>query len=179
MTRFRSSKPVDTDLVEDLFAGVFGQSEGEREGKLVGRLARALLTATDRRDLYAFVAEDHGQIIGAICFSRLTFPSDPEVFILSPVAIHGNHQGQGVGQALINHGLGELREAGVEYVTTYGDPAFYTRVGFRPIGQDAIAPPHPLTRPEGWLGQSLAESRIDTIPGNCRCVAALDDPSYW
>ena len=179
MTRFRTSKPSDSDIVEDLFADVFARSEGEQEGKLVGRLARALLTGTDRRDLYAFVAEDQGRIIGAICFSRLTFPSDLEVFILSPVAIHGDRQGQGVGQALINHGLDALRKAGVEYVTTYGDPAFYARVGFRPIGPDAIAPPHPLTRPEGWLGQSLAENAIDKIPGNCRCVAALDDPSYW
>ncbi|MCG5517084.1 MULTISPECIES: hypothetical protein [unclassified Ectothiorhodospira] len=40
-------------------------------------------------------------------------------------------------------------------VLTYGDPNYYSRIGFKPI-TEALAPaPFTLKQPEGWLGQSL------------------------
>lgn len=85
----------------------------------------------------------------------------------------------GIGQGLINHDLRELKRRGVEIVTTYGDPSFYSKVGFRPLSQGVIRAPHELTQPEGWLGQSLAGDSINTVLGRCSCVDALDDPAYW
>jgi predicted N-acetyltransferase YhbS len=85
----------------------------------------------------------------------------------------------GIGQALIAHGLQEMEERGVEVVTTYGDPAFYSKVGFHPLSQDVIEAPYELSQPEGWLGQSLSQDAIEPIPGHCSCVKALDDPAYW
>ncbi|MEM1368308.1 MAG: GNAT family N-acetyltransferase, partial [Cyanobacteria bacterium P01_H01_bin.15] len=98
---------------------------------------------------------------------------------LSPVAVCTDCQGQGIGQSLIKCGLQELKKNGVKFVTTYGDPAFYSKVGFEQISQLAIASPHPLSQPQGWLGQSLAAEPIRNIPGRCTCVKALDNPEYW
>lgn len=175
----RAFKPGDIRAVEDLFVSAFSQSEGEEEGALIGTLVREMAAATDSQDLYGFVAVDGEQIVGAIFFSRLSFDAGLEVFLLAPVAVRSDHQGRGIGQALITHGLHEMRRMGMSYVTTYGDPSFYAKVGFQPISQDDIAPPLELSQPEGWLGQSLTDDPIDAIPGDCRCVKALDDPAYW
>jgi predicted N-acetyltransferase YhbS len=180
MMEFRPHKPSDASAIEGLFISVFTRSEGEKEGVLIGKLVKDLIASTDSQDLYGFVAVDREQIIGAIFFSRLTFKQrDIDVFILAPVAVHSDHQGKGIGKALITHGLGEMKESGVIFVITYGDPAFYSKVGFRPLSQDVVAAPLELSQPEGWLGQSLTDGPIEAIPGPCSCVQALDNPAYW
>jgi len=176
---FRAYKPSDSPAIEGLFVSVFSKSEGEQEGALIGNLVKEMIASTDSRDLHGFVAVDGKQIVGAIFFSRLTFEKDIDVFILAPVAVHSDHQGMGIGQALITHGLQEMQKKGVNFVTTYGDPSFYSKVGFHPISQDVIAPPLELSQPEGWLGQPLTDEPIERIPGNCTCVRALDNPAYW
>ncbi len=176
---FRSYRQSDSSAIESLFVSVFTQSEGESEGGLIGNLARDLMTGTDRRDLFGFVAVQREKIVGAIFFSRLTFETDIDVFILSPVAVHSDHQGMGIGRTLIAHGLKELKHRGVRVVTTYGDPGFYAKVGFHPLSQDMIKAPLALSQPGGWLGQSLTSDPIMAIPGRCSCVKALDNPVYW
>ena len=176
---YRAHKSSDSLVIETLFIAVFANSEGEQEGALIGKLVKELIASTDNRDLYGFVAVSEEQMVGTIFFSRLTFEKDIDVFILSPVAVHTDHQGMGIGQALITHGLHEIKKKGIVFVTTYGDPAFYSKVGFHQLSQDMIEAPLELSQPEGWLGQSLSDDSIETIPGHCSCVKALDNPVYW
>ena len=176
---FRLYKPSDSSAIEDLFVSVFTESEGEQEGALLGNLVKELIASTESRDLYGFVAVDMEQIVGAVFFSRLTFERDIDVFILSPVAVHADHQGKGIGKALIRHSLQEMKKTGVRLVTTYGDPTFYSKVGFHPLSPDTVQPPLELSLPQGWLGQSLTDDPIEAIPGRCTCVKALDNPVYW
>lgn len=176
---FRPIEPGDSTAVEELFISVFSASEGEQEGALVGRLAKELIACADRQDIYGFVAVDRKQIVGAIFFSRLTFDSPHDAFLLAPVAVHRDHQGVGIGKALIAHGLREMAHQGVSFVATYGDPAFYSKAGFHPISKDVIRPPYELSQPEGWLGQSLTDDSPETVFGRCSCVKALDNPVYW
>jgi predicted N-acetyltransferase YhbS len=166
--------------VIDLFAATFTASEGAEEGALIGDLVRNLLSGTPRQDLYVFNAQDHGEIIGGAVFSRLTYSDDPRsVFILSPMAVATDRHGQGIGQALLKHALDVLRDDGVDVAITYGDPAFYGKVGFLPIDEEAAAAPLPLSFPEGWIGQSLTDKPFHALKGKCACVAALDDPAIW
>ena len=53
--------------------------------------------------------------------------------MMAPVAVATAHQGKGIGQRLISHGLDALRREGVDIAVTYGDPAFHGRVGFKPV----------------------------------------------
>ncbi|CAD7778098.1 MAG: hypothetical protein KIIPBIDF_00975 [Candidatus Methanoperedenaceae archaeon GB50] len=46
--------------------------------------------------------------------------------MLAPVAVSTEHQRKGIGQALINYGLDELKKRSVSIVVTYGDPSFYS-----------------------------------------------------
>ena len=171
--------PSDTEEIKQLFTKVFSDSEGQSEGLVIGNLAYELMTGTDIQDLYGFVAIENEKIIGSIFFTRLTFESEVNAFILSPVAIHTNYQGKGFGQKLINFGLHHLKENGVELVFTYGDPKFYSKVGFSFITEKLIKAPFALTYPEGWLGQSLISDEIESITGDSYCVEALRKAECW
>lgn len=173
-------KSGDTDVLAALFADTFAASEGAEEGARIGALARAMLADTPATDLRVFTAEDRGTLAGAILFSRLACDGDARsVFVLAPVAVATDRQGEGIGQRLIANGLEALRAEGVDIAVTYGDPAFYGRVGFAPITTADIPAPYALQFPEGWLGQSLSGVRLGPVTGPCRCVAALADPVFW
>lgn len=168
------------DEIAALFTSAFTDSEGEAEGRLIGNLARNLLSDTPKDDLFVFLAVQDGEVVGAIAFTRLRYPQDERtVFLLAPVAVATGHQGKGVGQNLIRHGLEVLTAGGVDVAITYGDINFYARVGFAPIGEDIAKAPLPLQYPEGWLGQSLTSRTLEPVKGPSTCVHAFDNPEYW
>ncbi|WP_420860289.1 GNAT family N-acetyltransferase [Symmachiella dynata] len=177
--KLRHHTKNDSRAIVQLFESVFANSEGESEGTLIGRLANDLFEKTDECDLLNFVAEIDGQIIGSIFFSRLRFVDCIQAFLLAPVAVHSDHQRKGVGQALIRHGLNALRDEGASVALTYGDPEFYSKVGFRAISHETVMAPFELSQPEGWLGQSLVGNSIETLSGECTCVEAFREPAYW
>ena len=173
---FKSSK---SEEIKKLFTKVFSDSEGQAEGELIGNLTYDIMTATDAQDLYGFVATENEQIIGSIFFTRLTFQSGVNAFLLSPVAIHTSYQGKGIGQKLINFGINHLKENRVSIVFTYGDPNFYSKVGFKLITEKTAKAPLKLTYPEGWLAQSLVSDEVEPIAGNSYCVEAFNKPEIW
>jgi len=91
-----------------LFRAVFSASAVESEGHLLGHLVTEMLATTAKSDLLGFVASAEGGVIGAIFFSRFILATDKVAFLLSPVAVATDSQGQGVGQQLINFGLNLL-----------------------------------------------------------------------
>jgi putative acetyltransferase len=168
------------DAISALYREAFTASEGPEEGALIGALAHRLLTGTPARDIHAFAARVEGELVGAIVFSRMSYAGDARlVFVLAPVAVATDRQGQGVGSALIGHGLDALRARGVDVALTYGDPAYYGRMGFRPITTEIAAAPYPLQFPHGWLGQALDGGPLRPLVGEVACVPALADPAFW
>jgi putative acetyltransferase len=165
--------------IKQLFIKTFADSEGQPEGKRIGRLVTSLMDSVDTNDLYCFIATENEQIIGSIFFTRMKFESGINAFILSPVATHTDHQGKGVGQKLINFGLNTLKENGVELAITYGDPDFYSKVGFSVITDQFVPAPQKLNQPEGWQAQSLVGDEIEPIAGKSYCVEALNKPELW
>jgi predicted N-acetyltransferase YhbS len=172
-------RPDDADEIERLFLRTFSDSEGLSEGALVGGLARALMLGTAESDLYGFVASDKGQIVGCILLSRMRFERPVNAFILAPVAIRVDHQRHGLGQKLITFGLNVLKRDRVELVLTYGDPRFYSKVGFRAVTEALVPAPFRLSQPEGWMAQSLVGDEIEPIVGQSYCVDALNRAEYW
>lgn len=165
--------------VQALFVRTFADAEGPAEGEQVGGLVRHLIADTDPRDFLGFVAMEKGRVVAGIFFSRMTFDAPVEAFLLSPVAVQPDHQGRGIGQRLIRFGLDRLKEKCVTQVFTYGDPAFYSRIGFTPVSEEAVSPPFRLSQPEGWLGQALEGHEMTALAGVPRCVTAFDNPAYW
>jgi len=170
---------MQSQPVIGLFTHVFTNSEGEDEGKLIGSLVSNLITTTDARDLIGFVAFSEETIVGSIFFSRLLLPNQQVAFILSPVAIATLEQSKGLGQKLITFGIEHLRSLGVDLLFTYGDPNFYSKVGFQKISENTVKAPLKLSYPEGWLAQSLSGDSIEPMNGSSLCVGALNDQQYW
>ncbi len=162
-----------------LFTSTFSTSEGEEEGKIIGNLASELSSSTDNKEIICIGAYKNESIIGVIFFTRLRFTESISIYMLAPVAVSTQHQGRGVGQALINYGLKELKKRSVSMVITYGDPAFYSKVGFQSLSEQVIQAPLKLSMPEGWLGQSLTDKPIPTINERPICVDAFNDPTLW
>lgn len=163
-----------------LFEATFTASEGAEEGALIGALVTRLIAETPPADLRVFTAWDGGALVGGILFTRLRYAGDARVvFLLSPVAVATAHQGKGIGQRLIAHGLEALRQEGVEIAVTYGDPAFYGRVGFCPVSEAELPAPQPLSHPQGWIAQSLNGARLAPLSGPAQCVPAFNTPALW
>ena len=169
----------DAPKIEQLFTKVFSDSEGSAEGLIIGELVHELLKTTDAQNIYGFVATENNLILGSIIFTKLIFESGINAFILSPVAVLTNQQGKGIGQKLIKYGIQHLAKQGVKLVFTYGDPNYYSKVGFRAITEEIVKAPLKLSQPEGWLCQSLVGDAIKPITGNSYCVEALNKPEYW
>ena len=182
--KFRQYDSSEIETITQLFTQTFTDSEGENEGKTVGKLANDLLTTTDPTELLCFVAEDDSiesdsKVVGAIIFTPLAFDDETKAYLLSPVAVSTLVQKRGIGQQLINFGLQTLKEQGVELAVTYGDPSYYSRVGFEQITVEQIPAPFNLSYPHGWIAQSLIGGEIRVASEQSSCVEALAHAQYW
>lgn len=81
-----------------------------------------------------FVAECSGQIVGNTMYTRANVVCDDgetlPVLSFGPLSVLPQWQGKGVGSALVRHSLKRASELGFPAVLIYGDPAFYSRLGF-------------------------------------------------
>lgn len=59
-----------------------------------------------------------------------------------------------------------MGQQGVELIFTYGDPNYYSKVGFKPASQQVAKAPFESSYPEGWLGLSLTGAAINRLPGS-------------
>ncbi len=177
---FRSGYAARESDICDLFVATFSASEGQDEGAVIGGLVRDLMKTTPDQDLFIWSAYEDEELLGCIFFSRLIFAQDDRTaFILSPVAVKTDRQKMGIGQRLIAHGLDGLRQNRIDFVTTYGDPKYYAKAGFRQITEELAQAPLMLSFPEGWLGQSLLSADERPLRGVSTCVPALNKPELW
>ncbi len=163
----------------NLFVSAFTASEGEEAGGLIGNLVSELSEEIDDEEIIGFGAYSEKSIVGSIFFTRLRFAEAIRIYMLAPAAVSTTHQGRGIGQALINYGLAEMKKRSVAAVITYGDPSFYSKVGFHPLSERIIQAPLALSMPQGWLGQSLSLQSIPIIKDRPTCVKQFNDPAYW
>lgn len=148
--RIRPESPADHAAVRVVNQQAFG---ADAEAILVDALR-------DEGDaLFALVAEAEGEIVGHILFSRLpiAMANGDEVVAaaLAPLAVMPAWQRRGIGSALAREGLVRCRELGLPAVVVLGDPAYYTRFGFRPELARGLASP--------WSGPHLMA--LELTPG--------------
>lgn len=81
----------------------------------------------------AYVIEDDNQIIGHINYSKGYVEYENEkvnATVLGPVAIHKDHQNQGLGSKLIEYTLELAKNKNINYIFVVGDEKYYQRFGF-------------------------------------------------
>lgn len=118
-----SDAPAVSRVITEAFASA-PHASGE-EARIVERLRRAGDLAA------AFVATDGPWIVGHVAFSAVRIGgAQGGWYGLGPVAVAPDRQDEGVGAALIEHGLAHLRAKGAGGCVVLGDPAYYRRFGF-------------------------------------------------
>ncbi|MBA4019867.1 MAG: GNAT family N-acetyltransferase [Pirellula sp.] len=122
----RSEQPGDVDAIHELVASAFPT---DAEARLIDKLREA-----DRLTI-SLVAVLSNRIIGHIGFSPVTVAASQLVrrgLGLAPLAVAEDCRRQGIGTALVQAGIEQCRNAGIDYVVVLGDPFFYGRFGFQP-----------------------------------------------
>ena len=176
---YSTYNPNTKEEINQLFIKTFTDSESKSEGLIIGELTNNYMEHTDPTDFYCFVATDDNNIVASVFFSKLTFKGNIKAYILSPMAVAQAYQGKGIGQKLINFGLNTLKANNVALVVTYGDPNYYSKVGFNAITENSIKAPLKLSYPHGWLAQSFVSDNIKPIDDRPQCVAALNNQDLW
>jgi putative acetyltransferase len=176
---FESIRKERQEELKGLFCSTFTSSEGAQEGERIGTLASRLASEIDDADIICLGALENQSVIGAVFFTRLRFQDDALVYLLSPVAVLTAYQGAGIGKALISFALKSIAAKGAVIAITYGDPAFYGKVGFEPLSENVLKAPMTLSMPIGWLGQSLTGETIEARQDQPSCVEAFRDNAYW
>lgn len=79
----------------------------------------------------SLVALDEDRVIGHIALSKAGVgDSESGWYLLGPLAVLPDLQRRGIGSALVESALAELRLAGAEGCVLVGDPGYYGRFGF-------------------------------------------------
>jgi putative acetyltransferase len=118
----RTEAPGDGDAVRRVHEAAFGR---DAEADLVDAVRAA------RAAVLSLVAVWRGEIVGHALFTPVTVGTGSAVG-LGPLAVHPDHQDQGVGSALVREGLVRLSVLGHGAVVVVGAPAYYRRFGFAP-----------------------------------------------
>lgn len=147
-------------------------------------LVQDILGDPSAQPTLSLIAFEDDRPVGHILFSRarLTEPdSSKSVVILAPLAVVPDAQRQGIGGRLIEGGLAQLSQAGVDLAFVLGYPAYYQRHGFQPAARCGLVAPYPIPEKDAdaWMVQALREGVITTASGRVACCDALDKPQLW
>lgn len=123
----KSEKPSDIAAIFSLIERAFAPMafSDDSEPHIVNRLRYA-----DALTL-SFVAELEREIVGHIAFSPVTIDGQfLDWYGLGPISVAPEHQKNGIGRQLMDHGLSALKGLGANGCVLLGDPKFYHRFGF-------------------------------------------------
>lgn len=170
----------ETDAILQVARTAFGSEQDDEITTLINELLRDP-TAEPRLSL---VAVDDDTIAGHVIFSRVDLQQSPRTAtasILAPLAVHPDHQRQGIGGMLIAEGLKRLRDMRIDLVFVLGHPTYYQKHGFLPAGVRGYNAPYPILpeHAEAWMVQELRPGIIERTQGRISCAQSLNDPKYW
>lgn len=133
-------RPESAADVEQTFAVVEAAFRHRLEAELVNALRRSASPQV------SLVAEADGVVVGHVFFSPIRIDSPlpaPPACQLSPVAVLPDQQRRGIGSELIRAGLTRCVALGWSAVFLVGNPAYYSRFGFRKAGPMGFSYPGP------------------------------------
>ena len=171
----REATASDQSAIRGLYLAAFQASEREE----VAALAQTLLA--DATSHLHLLAEEDQTAIGHVSFSPVYSQSTGDLLgsLLAPLGVIPNHQGRGVGSALVREGLKRLPRLGIRRAFVYGDPDYYGRFGFTAQAALPFTPPFPLSYPEGWLALTLTDEENQPAPTAFKCAPAFQNPDLW
>jgi len=124
----RREEPADIEGIRTVVTNAFKEAphSSGTEAAIVDALRRGSALSV------SLVAEHANEIVGHVAFSPVTIDGNKiDWYGLGPVAVRDDVQRRGIGRALIEAGLDQIRLLGARGCVVLGDPRYYSRFGFR------------------------------------------------
>ena len=143
----RGQRADDYEAIRHVYAEAFRRprfrppQEADVVAPEVG-LFEALWEAGDAIPELSFTALSDGGVVGHVTASRATVAACPVVAV-GPIGVLPDHQGAGIGSALMDALLAAADAADVPLIVLLGAPQYYSRFGFRPAEELGVMPPEP------------------------------------
>lgn len=134
----RSSDPAEVAAIRAVVRRAFGQ---EDEADLLDALRADPAWLPDLALVALLGPSPGGRVVGHVAGTRLDVGGGAAV-ALAPLAVDPDHQRRGVGSALVQAQLAAARGLGERLVVVVGDPAYYSRFGFRPARELGVTGPY-------------------------------------
>lgn len=132
-TPIRVEQPGDAEAIRRLHLSAFGD-----HGRVVNALVDDLRPTIAELGGSSFVAVAGDDVRGHVMVTMSLLDTAGRLLpapVLSPLAVAPEHQGAGLGGALLRHALRSATEADWPFVVLEGDPGYYAGFGFRPAGE--------------------------------------------
>ena len=176
----RKTDTSDRAEIEKIHTAAFGKEKGPE----IADLVMGLFEDKTARPLLSLAAEENNRMVGHILYTHVTISQTGEPVsarILAPLAVLPDTQNKGIGTELINEGLKQLAQSGVELVFVLGHPEYYPRCGFAPAGERGFEAPYsiPEEHAGAWMVKQLNGDFIGRIKGTVQCADVLDRPEHW
>ena len=143
----RKQRADDYEAIRHVYAEAFRRPrfrQPQNPGSLAPEvgLFEALWEAGDAIPEFSFTALTDGGVVGHVTASHATVATDPVVAV-GPIGVLPDHQGTGIGSALMDALLAAADAAEVPLIVLLGAPQYYSRFGFRPAKDLGVIPPEP------------------------------------
>lgn len=133
--------------------------------------ANQLRTGSSYIPELALIAEIDGKLAGHIMLTRTyveTSVGKSEFLLLAPISVLIDYRNMGVGSALIRKSFEIAKSMGYKAVFLCGDPAYYSRFGFKPVSHFRIKPKGDI--PEQYvMACELEPWTLDAVSGVVEC----------
>jgi putative acetyltransferase len=171
----RKQQADDYEAIRHVYAEAFRRPRFRRPQKPgsappeVG-LFEALWRAGDVIPEFSFTARIDGGVVGHVTASRASVDTDPVVAV-GPIGVVPEHQGVGIGSALMDALLAAADAADVPLIVLLGAPQYYSRFGFRPAEELGVIPPQPGWG-DGFQARPLS-AYTESVAGRFRYASAF------
>lgn len=167
----RAEGSGDFDEIDHVVAQAFGSP---REAQLV----RNIRASREYIPELAIVAVVDGEIVGHVMVSHCALEGGTdryEIATLSPVSVRPDHQGAGIGSAIIREVIARADARREPLLVLEGSPLYYPRFGFRPAAEFGVAIHLPdWAPPDAAMALPLGAYRSE-LRGNVVYSPAFDD----
>ena len=133
---FRQQTPDDIAEIERLMGLGFDSGHA---GRNIWRLREG-----EALDELCLVAEaKSGNLLGSIRYWPITIAGQPSI-LLGPLAVDPAVRGRGIGVQLVRQSLDRAMAGPWHWCFISGEPNYYLKFGFNPVGYDDVSLPAPI-----------------------------------
>lgn len=139
----RRERPGDVAAARAVHAAAFPTPDGADEPVEAGLLDQ-LRKDEGWIEALSLVAEVDGEVVGHVVCTRGTVGADRRPALgLGPIGVRPDHQGEGIGSALVHVVVAVAEARGETLVALLASTDFYGRLGFEPAADHGVEAPDP------------------------------------